>query len=519
MSKKSTPSQPERPSIKTQVLIVGTGFAGIGMAIRMKQRAMHDFVIVEAAGDVGGTWRDNHYPGAACDVMSHLYSFSFEPNPNWSRMYAPQGEILAYMRHCVEKYGLRQHMRFNQRVTQASFDESSGTWSVDTSSDRFVAKALVTGTGGLSRPTLPEIDGIEGFRGKAFHSARWEHEYDLTGKTVAVIGTGASAIQIVPEIAKKATKLYVYQRTAPWIMPRMDRDIGAAEQTLFEKVPATQFLYREFMYWRAELTALGFVVDPRIMRFGEKLARRHLEKQVPDPVLRAKVTPSYTIGCKRVLVSNDYYPALMRPNVELVAEAVDRLDTNSVVSATGERREVDAVVYCSGFTASESQAPFPVRGLGGRDLDTTWRDGSEAYLGTTISGFPSLFTIVGPNTGLGHSSMIFMIEAQIDHILGCLDLLESKKLRYIDVRADVQDRFNQEIQAKFAKTVWSTGCKSWYQTRSGKNTTLWPGFTWQFRMRVARVNAADYRLVEQTGRAATPNLGDIVRGRASELLN
>ncbi len=478
-----------------RVLMVGAGFAGLGMAIRLSQAGFDDFVVLEKSGGVGGTWRANRYPGAACDVESHLYSFSFAPNPDWSRAFAPQSEILAYLERCADHFGVRPKIRFGAEVVRAEFDERRALWRVTLASgDELEAEVLVTGTGGLSRPALPEIPGLESFAGEAFHSARWPEGDDLGGLRVGVIGTGASAIQIVPAIAAGVRELSVFQRTPPWILPKQDRPIGAAERARFRRFPALQRVARLEQYLRHELYALGFVTEPKILRFAERMAKDYLRQSVPDPALREKLQPRYAMGCKRVLLSNDYYPALLRENVELVTEPIERVEPAGVRTRDGRLRELDRIVLATGFCAAEPAHPFAIRGLGGRDLGHVWRDGAEAYLGTTVSGFPNFFTIVGPNTGLGHSSMVLMIESQIRYILGCLELMRARELSWVDVKPDVQDRYNRALHARLDRTVWASDCTSWYKTKSGKNTTLWPGFTFEFWLKTRRFDAHDYLL-------------------------
>jgi cation diffusion facilitator CzcD-associated flavoprotein CzcO len=485
------------PAQVQTALIVGSGFAGLGMGIRLKQAGIHDFTIVEQGPSLGGTWRDNTYPGAACDVESHLYSFSYEPNPRWSRMFAPHHEIKAYLEHCADKYGVRPHLRFNTAATGATFDDSSGVWTVQCSDGvARQARGIIAACGGLSVPAKPEIPGLESFEGKLFHSARWDHSFPLGGKTVAVIGTGASAIQIVPGIAGVVGKLQVFQRTPPWIMPKADRDLTPAEQARFRRVPALQQLARLRQYWTHELMAVGFVVEPRILRLASGLALKHLRASIRNPVLLKQLTPTYTMGCKRILLSNDYYPALERPNVELVTEGILEVRPHSIVTRDGREHPVDVIVLATGFQAAEAAAPFEVRGRAGADLNETWRAGPEAFLGTTVSGFPNLFLLVGPNTGLGHSSMVFMIESQVEYVLSALRTLRKKGLRFVDVLPDAQARYNAELQERLGRTVWSTGCSSWYQTRSGRNTTLWPGFTFEFRRRTRRFDPDAYLLVK-----------------------
>jgi cation diffusion facilitator CzcD-associated flavoprotein CzcO len=480
------------------ILIIGTGFAGLCMGIRLKQAGIHDFTILEEADEVGGTWRDNHYPGAACDIQSHLYSFSFEPNPRWTRMFALQAEILEYLKHCADKYGLRPHIKFNARVAGASFDERTGTWEVATADGKtYRGRLLVSGSGGLSRPSIPEIPGLPVFEGKAFHSARWDHGYSLEGKTVGVVGTGASGIQIVPEIAPKVRKLYLFQRTPPWILPKPDRAIGPMERAIFARAPGVQQLVRRAIYWQLEWRAVGFVVQPAIMKLAQKQALQYLRRRVADPVLRKKLTPNYLMGCKRILMSNDYFETLQRPNVEVVTDPIHEVRARGLATTDGQERPLDALVLATGFQAAEAAAPFHITGRGGRDLNEAWRPGAEAYLGTTVAGFPNMFLIVGPNTGLGHNSMVFMIESQVQYVMSCVEMMRARRLKQVDVRPDVQAAYNARIHERLGKTVWASGCHSWYQTSSGKNTTLWPGFTVEYRLRTRAFDDANYELVPQ----------------------
>jgi cation diffusion facilitator CzcD-associated flavoprotein CzcO len=477
------------------VVIVGAGFAGLCMAIGLKRAGHDDFTLLEAGERVGGTWRDNDYPGAACDVRSHLYSFSFEPNPNWSRAYAPQAEILAYLERCVERYGLGPHLRLGARVEGAEFDERSGLWAVTTAGGGSLrARWLVSAGGGLNRPARPALPGLDAFEGPAFHSARWRHDVPLDGRAVAVVGTGASAIQIVPALAPRTGALYVFQRTAPWVIPRGDRAVGGGARRLYGAVPLAQRLARLAIYARSELVGTGFVGHTPLLAWAERQARAHLAASVPEGALRAKLTPDYRLGCKRVLLSDDYYRALRRPNVELVTEPVAEVRARSVVTADGRERPVDALVLATGFRAAEAGPPFAVRGRSGSDLGRAWARGPEAYLGAAVAGFPNLFFLVGPNTGLGHSSMVLMIEAQARYVLSCIEMMRAKGLKFVDVRPEVQARYNRALQRRLAGTVWASGCASWYRTSEGKITTLWPGYVWQFRRRTRRFDPADYEL-------------------------
>jgi cation diffusion facilitator CzcD-associated flavoprotein CzcO len=479
--------------------VIGTGFSGLGMAIKLKQSGNDDFVVLEKAGSVGGTWRDNTYPGCACDVQSHLYSFSFEPNPKWSRMFATQPEIREYLEHCTTKYGVRPHIRFDATMTACEFDEAAGVWRVEVNGgeDVLTARAVVAGFGPLSRPAYPAIEGIESFKGKAFHSAEWQSEYDLRGKRVAVIGTGASAIQFVPRIAPEVAHLKLFQRTPPWIVPKPDRRTTRVERWLFKRFPGLQQAYRQSIYWRLEGRVLGFTLHPRVMKAAELVARAHIRRQVKDPALRDVVTPDYTIGCKRILISNDYYPSLNRGNVEVVSSGIARITERGVVTADGTEHEVDAIIYGTGFKVHDPLRPMRIVGRGGADLADLWDErGLEAYLGTTVAGFPNFFILVGPNTGLGHNSIVYMVESQVHYVMEALRAIRARDLSWVDVRPEVQATFNDRLQAKLDGAVWSSGCESWYLDASGKNRTLWPGFTFKFREATGEFRAEDYDLAK-----------------------
>jgi cation diffusion facilitator CzcD-associated flavoprotein CzcO len=492
------------------VAIVGAGFAGLAMAIRLKQAGIDDFVVLERGDDVGGTWRDNTYPGAACDVPSHLYSFSFAPNPRWSRSFSPQGEILDYMRATARRYGVLPHIRFGTPVTAMRWVDDADVWQIDTTSATgngdgsratdglpgggVTARFLVPGLGALSEPKLPDIPGIDSFAGTLFHSAAWNHDHDLTGETVAVIGTGASSIQFVPEIQPRIGKIHLFQRTPPWVVPRTDRPITGVEQRLFRLVPAAQRLARAAIYWGRELYAFGFQ-DPKRMRAPEKLARAHLERQVTDPDLRARLTPDYTIGCKRILISNDWYPALTEPNVEVVTDGIAEVRPQSIVTRDGVERPVDTIICGTGFHVTDYPAGDHIHGRGGVTLSEHWaeRGSMEAYLGTAVAGFPNLFLLVGPNTGLGHTSMVFMIESQVNYVLDALRHIQGAGATTVEVRREAQDAYNRDLQRRLAGTVWNSGgCRSWYLDANGRNTSLWPGYTWQFRRRTRRFDPWRY---------------------------
>lgn len=479
---------------ETGVVIVGTGFSGLGMAIQLRKEGREDFVILEKADDVGGTWRDNTYPGCACDIPSHMYSFSFEQNPGWSRAYSPQPEIWRYLREVAEKYDLHRFVRFGQEMTGARWDADENRWYVTSKSgDEFVAPALVSGVGALHLPQIPRLPGIERFKGRAFHSARWEHDYDLAGKRVAVVGTGASAIQFVPRIAKDVAELTLFQRTPPWVMPKPDREMPPRLRAAFRSVPVLQRVFRNALYWMLEARAIGFNGHPAVMKIGQRIAKRNLTKSIADPVLRRKLTPDYTMGCKRVLVSNDYYPALARDNVDVVTAGITEVREHSIVDGAGVEHEVDAIIYGTGFHVTDAFDGLEIIGRDGRNLGKEWAaEGMRTYQGITVSGFPNLFFLLGPNTGLGHNSVVFMIEAQISYVAQALRLARGKAL---EPRPEAQERFNVEIQRKLANGIWTQGgCRSWYLDAKGVNRTIWPGFTWRYWLETRKIRLADYDL-------------------------
>lgn len=484
-----------------RVAVIGSGFGGIGTAIRLMQEGIDDFVLLERAHDVGGTWRDNTYPGCECDVQSHLYSFSFAPNPGWTRSFSPQPEIQAYLKRCAEEFGVLPHVRFGHEVRGAEWDAEASLWRIDTSQGPFTAQVLVMASGQLSDPLIPDLPGLEGFRGPAFHSARWDHAFDLAGKRVAVVGTGASAIQLVPAIQPLVEKLYLFQRTPPWIVPRQQRVLGPRRQRLFRRFPALQRAVRGAIYLSREAFVLGFR-RPGVMRLAEAVARRHLEKSVADPTLRAKLTPDWRIGCKRILLSNDYLPALAQPNVEVVTEGIAEVRAHSVVSRDGVERAVDVIVFGTGFVPTDPPLAPHVRGRGGRSLAEAWAGSPKAHLGTTVAGFPNLFMLMGPNTGTGHTSVVYIIEAQIEHLLSALRHLDATGAAALEPREEAQEAFVAAIDRRMEGTVWTSGgCRSWYLDRTGRNSALWPDFTWRFRRRVARLDPAEYVTL---GRVAGP---------------
>jgi cation diffusion facilitator CzcD-associated flavoprotein CzcO len=483
-----------------RIAIVGTGFSGLGMAIRLRQEGEEDFVLLERAGEVGGTWRDNTYPGCRCDVPSHLYSFSFAPNPNWSSTFSPQAEILDYLKDCAERYGVMRHIRFETELESASWDEDEQVWSIETSSGPLTADFLVAAQGPLSEPSLPEVPGIDSFEGKAFHSAEWDHEHDLTGERVAVVGTGASAIQFVPEIQPQVAKLHVLQRTAPWVIPHRNRPLRSWERVLYRLFPPAQLAMRAGIYWARELFVLQFR-HRRIGRLLERIPLRHLHDQIEDPELRRKLTPDYRMGCKRILPADDWYPALAQPNVEVITGGVTEIRPNSVVAEDGTEREVDTIIFGTGFHVTDVPIADRVVGRDGRTLAEVWQGSMQAYKGTTVAGYPNLFFLVGPNTGHGHTSIVFMIESQVEYVLDALRAMRRRGAHTLEVREDAQATYNAELDRMTGDTVWVTGgCTSYYIDRNGHNSALWPTYTWPFRRRLREFDAAAYSLGTRVAR-------------------
>jgi cation diffusion facilitator CzcD-associated flavoprotein CzcO len=482
------------PTPLLDVAIIGAGFGGLCMAIKLREAGNDNFLIFEKGEEVGGTWRDNHYPGCACDVQSHMYSFSFEGNPDWSKRYAPWYEIQAYILHATEKYQIRPFIRFNQEVSEAHFDETTAEWTVRTQSGTSVrARHVVMASGPLHVPQIPSIKGLDSFKGKVFHSARWEHDYDLSGKRVASIGTGGSAIQYVPEIAPKVSRLFVYQRTPAWVIPRDERTYNSLEKWAFRKAPALRKLHRARLYWTNEARVWPIFYS-KVGGFAEGAVKRFIAHQVKDKALAKKLTPNYAIGCKRVLISNVYYPTFNRPNVELVTDAIREVTPTGIITADGVERPVDCIILGTGFVVDPRiyMRNHPVVGLGGADLRQVWKDGAEAYLGVTVAGFPNLFQLVGPNSGLGHNSIVFMIEAQVHYITSCLAELKARQADYVVVSDLAQREFNRDVQAAIKDTVWASGCSSWYQQDDGKNFVLWPWSTWKFWLRTRRMVPSHY---------------------------
>ncbi|MDX1457227.1 MAG: NAD(P)/FAD-dependent oxidoreductase [Marinobacter sp.] len=478
------------------VLIVGAGFAGLGTAIRLKQAGINNIVILERAGEVGGTWRDNNYPGAACDIPSNLYSFSFDQNPEWSRSFSGSAEILDYIKSMVEKFGLEKDIRFNQNVTDLAFDDDYGLWHATTDKGEvFSARAAVMAQGPLSNASFPDIEGIEEYQGHKIHSAAWDHEYDFRGKKVGVVGTGASAIQIIPELVKDAGKLTVFQRTPAWVMPRPDFETPNWQKALFRKLPVSQSALRKGLYLAHESMALAVIWNSPMTRLAERLGRGHLKRQVKDRWMRRQLTPNYRIGCKRILVSNDYYPALQQPNCKLITWPIARMSEGGIRTVEGIEHQFDCIVFATGFDVSNSGTPFPVRGSGGRLLSDDWQRGAQAYKSINVAGYPSLFLTFGPNSGPGHNSALVYMESQIDYIVKGVQTILEKNLKALAVRDRAQQAYNEDIQRRLAKTNWNSGCKSWYLTEDGFNATMFPGFATQYARQMAELDLKDYALI------------------------
>jgi len=476
------------------IAVVGTGFAGLGTAIRLKQEGMTDFVVLERGSDVGGTWRDNTYPGCQCDVPSHLYSFSFAPNPRWSRSFSLQPEIWDYLRDCAERFGILPYIRFNHAVTLASWDQAAELWRIQTSAGDFTARVLIAGMGGLSEPSIPPLAGLESFQGTYFHSAAWNHDHDLRGRKVAVIGTGASSIQFVPRIQPEVGELHLYQRTPPWIMPHPDRALRDWAHRLYSGFPVAQKIVRGAIFWSRE-TFIPFFVNQKLAGVPRRVAMKHLRQQVTNPALRAKLTPNYQVGCKRILISNDYYPALQQPNVEVVTQGVKEIREHSIVSTDGTEREVDTIIFGTGFHVTDSPFAQRFRGRSGQLMSEVFEGSPQAHRGTTVGGFPNLFVLLGPNTGLGHTSVVVMVEAQIKYVLDTLKFMRRHGVSSVEVKPDAQLAYNERIQADLKDTVWNAGgCASWYLDASGRNTTLWPTYTFRYARQMRRFDPAEYVL-------------------------
>jgi cation diffusion facilitator CzcD-associated flavoprotein CzcO len=486
------------------VAIIGAGFGGLGMAARLRRTGL-SFAVLEQADRIGGTWRENTYPGAGCDVPSHLYSFSFHQRP-WPRRYSGQADILRYLEEFAQAYELRPHLRFGAEVTAAAFEEDERHWRLSLSNgEEVTARSVVSSVGQLNRPALPDIPGRDRFQGPSWHSARWRHDVPLEGRRVAVVGTGASVIQFVPEIARRAARLHVFQRSAPYVIPKPDHAYGPAAQRLFQFVPLLRRADRLRTYLYGELLGAALLGSSALHRYLEGRWRTSMESQVADEELRARCTPDYVIGCKRILFSNDWYPTLQLPSVELVTDAISGITEAGVSTSDGAHREVDAIVYGTGFAATGFLQPMRVTGLDGRDLHDAWRGGAEAYRGVAVTGFPNFFMLYGPNTNLGSNSIIFMLEAQIGYVVRALTAMRSRRIDWMDVREEVQSSFNRWVETLSGRTVWETGCHSWY-TVAGRNTNNWPTYPFRYQRQLRRFDLDDYRVMI-SGVSALPRPG------------
>jgi cation diffusion facilitator CzcD-associated flavoprotein CzcO len=485
-----------------RVAIIGSGFSGLCLAIRLKQSGIESFTILEKAKRLGGTWRENTYPGCACDLMSFAYCFSFEQKTDWSRKWSPQSEILEYLEHCARKYELLSHIRFDTEVAAARFDDEQGVWRIRTASGEEIrAEILVSAVGQLNLPFVPAFPGLEKFRGECFHSARWDAGFEAEGKDVAVIGNAASAIQFVPELAKRAGRLHIFQRSPNWMLPRRDRPYSEAEKRRFARHPALARLYRWWIWLSFELR---FPVFRRNRFFGrriEALARSSMQSQISDPALRRALVPDYPIGGKRILISDDYYPCLERDNVEVVTSGIDHITADAIVTRDGHSHRVDALILATGFDSTSFLAPMAIEGPGGRSLESQWKDGAVAYLGLAIAGFPNFFLMYGPNTNLGHNSIIFMIECQSHYILECLHQMDALGLATVELRQEVMDAYNRKLQHQLGRSVWAATSRSWYKTADGKITNNWSGTTARYWWQTRRADLGAYHQRPQRARS------------------
>ncbi|MGB0921760.1 MAG: flavin-containing monooxygenase [Alphaproteobacteria bacterium] len=477
-------------------IIVGAGASGLCTAIKLKQQGIDKFVILELSDGVGGTWRDNSYPGSGCDVPSHLYSFSFEPNPNWTRRFSRQPEILDYFEFVADKYKLRPHIVTNTRVDEARYDAENSTWKVTTDKGDVVeGRFLISGTGQLNRPFVPEIEGTDSFAGTAFHSARWNHDHDLTGKNIAVIGNGASAIQFVPEIVPKAANVTIFQRSANWIVEKPDRSYPAWERALYKYVKPLLWLSRQRIFYAFEMRFSSFKQGTWLNKVADKAAREHMEEELKTDEARALHIPDYPIGCKRVLISNDYLAAVQEPHVKVNTSGVAKIEADAIIGNDGQRHEIDTLIYSTGFKTSEFISPMKVVGVDGIDLNAAWKEGAEAHQGITVAGFPNFFMAYGPNTNLGHNSIIFMVECQVRYIMNCLNMVLARDLKALDVKREAMSAYNTRLQNALGDTIWAAGCDSWYKNDAGKIVNNWSGYALGYRKETRKLSWDDYQLI------------------------
>ncbi|MEM6543375.1 MAG: NAD(P)/FAD-dependent oxidoreductase [Pseudomonadota bacterium] len=468
------------PNAQLDVAIIGAGMSGLCMGMKLLERGISNFAIFEKSADLGGTWHDNTYPGACCDVASVLYSFSFAPNPNWSRKYSPHHEIKAYFRDCAERFGIIPMLRLGTEIEAAHWQEEQGHWELHLiGGERVTARSLVSALGQLNLPNTPDFPGRERFSGHSFHSARWDHDFDLSGKRVAIIGNAASALQFIPHVAKQAAQVHVYQRSPNYVIRRNDRAYKPWEKNLFKRLPFTQKILRLLTYLRGECVTYPVLRQGGswILPLWKKMSAGYLESEIPDPELRKALTPDYRIGCKRILVSDDYYAAFRRSNVELVCSPITSISEHGVETEDEKARPVDLIIYGTGFNTSAMHSGVPYYGVEGKSLSQAWSSGAEAYRGVCVNGFPNFFMLYGPNTNLGSNSIIFMVERQVNYVVNCIDKLLAHKLRAFDVNEERLDHYNQYIQDELAQTVWVTNCESWYKNEQGKVVNNWPRST------------------------------------------
>jgi cation diffusion facilitator CzcD-associated flavoprotein CzcO len=482
------------PAQHHEIAIVGAGFSGLGMAIELRSAGIEDFVVLERADDLGGTWRDNSYPGCACDIPSVLYSWTKEQNPRWGSAFAGQAEIWDYMRDIVSRHDLGRHLRYRHEVLELRWLSDLAQWEIDTAQGTLTADVVVSAAGALADPSIPALPRLESFRGTTFHSAHWNHDHDLRGRRVAVIGTGASAIQFVPEIQPEVGRLTVFQRTPPWVTTRSNPDIPARWRRRFERHPRLLAAARRVVFGLQESLHVGFK-HPRLMKVLERSARRHLERQVPDPGLRAKLTPDYRLGCKRILGSDTWYPALCAENVEVVTAGIGSITPDGIRDADGIEHPVDTIIFGTGFQVTDPPISHRVQGPHGRTLAEAWQGSPRAHLGIAPAGFPNLFFLLGPNTGLGHNSVLLMIEAQVDYLMRLLEWRRQTGLSAVEARPEVEARFVQEVDRGTKGSVWTAGgCLSWYLDATGRNSTLWPGSVRAYQRRLSHFEESDYRV-------------------------
>jgi cation diffusion facilitator CzcD-associated flavoprotein CzcO len=494
--------------VHTRALVIGTGFSGLGMGIALQQQGV-DFLILEKAGDVGGTWRDNSYPGCACDIPSHLYSFSFEPKADWKHLFSLQDEIWDYLKGVADKYGLRRYIVFDSLVERAHWDDVEFRWHVFTGDGReYISQYLISGAGALHIPSIPDFAGRDEFGGAAFHSAQWDHAVDLAGKRVAVIGTGASAIQIVPEIVDTVAELLLYQRTPPWVVPRTNEELPSALRRALENIPGLRLGLRYGIYWAQEVLAYGMTKRPAILKVVEVLGKYNIRRSVKDRELRRKLTPTYRAGCKRILNSSTNYDAVADAKTTLITERIERITSDGIVTADGVERKVDVIVYATGFHVSDSYTYVQIKGARGEDLVDRWnREGLQAHRGIAVADVPNLFFLLGPNTGLGHNSVVFMIESQIRYVADAIATADRYGAQALAPTRAAQDAFNTELQAKLAGSVWNSGgCQSWYLDEHGNNRVLWGGYTWQYWQATRKIRPSEYKFLGVGGDTPTQHV-------------